>query len=445
MALLEKAKTVKDIRRVCKPVPLKGETLDAYFVETDLARDPHQNTRKKILEVLEADEIVRMLFYGHRGCGKSTELNKFLSEHGDGFFPVTFSVLDEMTPPAACAEDLVLVITQNVLRTAQLEGLKVSDELLKPVEDFFAETVAETCQARDAEMKAGAGVGVSTGFLAKLVDTFAKFSAEIRFNAHSKETSVAALRKRPGDLVAQANNVIGAVQAALPDDKPLLVIVEDLDKLGLAQATDIYVNHVNLLTGIRTRIIYTIPVFLMHSPDANVFKPLFDAVIPLPMIKVMEPTGESESGMNTVRAVVDQRLEKGSIEEDALTLLVRKTGGVLRHVFEVLQTVSLINNVVTPFKEEQITYGLNQLKKEFWHTTTLPYKRVPDGPKSVDELYDRLADYGRKQQKGKVIQPVSDPINQILLKSLALVEYNGDGWLGVHPLVMENLKDLGRI
>jgi hypothetical protein len=63
----------------------------------------------------------------------------------------------------------------------------------------------------------------------------------------------------------------------------------------------------------------------------------------------------------------------------------------------------------------------------------------------VDELYNRLADYGRKQQNGEKPRPVSDSVNQLLLKPCALVEYNGEGWFGVHPLVIENLKDLGRL
>jgi len=54
-------------------------------------------------------------------------------------------------------------------------------------------------------------------------------------------------------------------------------------------------------------------------------------------------------------------------------------------------------------------------------------------------------DSARKQQQGEKSPPKADAVNQILLKSCALVEYNGEGWLGVHPLVIENLKALGRL
>ncbi|MBW2664102.1 MAG: hypothetical protein JRD93_19520, partial [Deltaproteobacteria bacterium] len=201
----------------------------------------------------------------------------------------------------------------------------------------------------------------------------------------------------------------------------LLIIVEDLDKLELMQAREMYVNHVNLLTGVTANIIYTIPIFLFHSPDVNAFKHHFDDVVALPMIKVTDPEGQPAPGFNTVKKIIMQRIEDNLIKEDALDRLVTMTGGVLRH------------------------YGLNQLRKDFWQQISLPFDSLPDGPKSVDDLYNRLADYGRKQLKGEKPRPVSDSVNQLLLKSCALVEYNGEGWFGVHPLVIENLKDLGRL
>ncbi len=70
---------------------------------------------------------------------------------------------------------------------------------------------------------------------------------------------------------------------------------------------------------------------------------------------------------------------------------------------------------------------------------------MPSGPETVEELYGRLEEYGKKQLEGKKNPPKADPINQLLLKSCALVEYNGQGWLGVHPLVIDNLRELGSI
>lgn len=441
----KKAETIADIRRVCRPSPLEGEALKNFFVETDSARDPYQHTRQRIKDILEIRSESRILFYGHRGCGKSTELNKLVSEIGDRYFTVNFSVQDEMSPVAIRAEDLILVIMHRVLKYAQSAGLNMSEDLLNPVFDFFNQTTITRKAGRDSCAEAGGGVDTKSGVLGNLIGLFAKFRAEIKLNVHSDETTVAILRKRPADLLTQANMVIEAVSEALPEGKRLLVIVEDLDKLDLKQAREIYVNNVSLLTGIIANIIYTIPIFLFHSPDVDSFKHGFDDAINMPMIKVTEP-GKTDPcpGFETIREIIRKRVSDELIDEGALKHLILMTGGVLRYAFEVLHRTALMANVSAPIEKEQVDYGLQQLRKEFWQQVALPYDKLPGGPETVEELYDRLEEYGSNQNKGNKNPPKTDAINQILLKACAIVEYNGEGWFGVHPLVIENLKTLGR-
>ncbi len=442
---LEKAETLAQIRKVCRPLPLSGRELESFFVETDCARDPNQHTRQRISETLEAIPDARILFYGHRGCGKSTELNKLLSEISGRFETVSFSVMDEMNLVSARAEDLILVITARILKTAQEKGMKLKDNLLHPVLDFFSETVLSEKECRDMDLQVGAGISTESGLLEKLAGLFFKITSEIKYNAHSEETKTAKLRKRPADLLTQANIVIEAVRSALPENKKLLVIVEDIDKLDLRQAREIYVQNTNLLTGIRTAIIYTIPIFLFHSSEVNAFKHHFDDTVNLPMIKVMEPPEKKAEGFQIVKKIVLSRIQKNLIQADALDLLIRKTGGVLRHVFDVLHEAAVMTSAKIPLTIDHIQYGLNQLRRELALQIALPYDPLPGGPQSVDQLHERLAECAKKQQNGEKPGLMADAINQILIKSCAMVEYNGERWIGVHPLVAEHLKMIGRL
>ena len=450
---IRKAKTFAELRQVCRPRPLTGEQLKAFFVETDRARNPQQRTRELIAQTLSEQPDARILFYGHRGCGKSTELNKLLTEIGDRYLAVQFSVEEHMNMVAARAEDLLLLICERILQKAKAESLDVNERVLEGVNRYFAETVTTTSTGHDVEAAVKAGAKVKTpSVLAALLSLFAQIKGEIRYNAHSDETTVAKLRKRPADLVAQANAVIQAVRDRLPKGKRLLVIVEDLDKLDLARARPMFVENVSLLAGITTNIIYTVPVFLFHSPDVGQFRPHFDAAYALPMIKVREPsptggTVRRTEGFDIVKHIVRERVEEDLIEEEALDVLVGKTGGVLRHVFQVLEIATTISDVSPPLRREHIGYGLQQLAKEFWTQISLPHNasEIPDCPKRVEELYERLAECARSQNEGKPSPCKADATNQILLRSCALVEYNGQGWLGVHPLVEENLRQLGRL
>jgi hypothetical protein len=270
-------------------------------------------------------------------------------------------------------------------------------------------------------------------------------NGEIRLDAHNPHTASAGLRKHPAELLSQTNRIIDIVRDHLPPEKRLLVVIEDLDKLDIRQARDVFVHHIHLLTGIRCDVLYTIPGYLFHSPDVNAFVHHFDEIVTLPMIKVLEPPNNPAAGFDTVKKIILCRLGDGVIATYAIYLLVKNTGGVLRHVFEVLHHAASMANVRLPLQEYHIRYGLSQLRKEFWHQITLPYDTFPEGPKSVDDLYNRLAEYGRNQMNGRKTPPKSDVINQLLLKTNALIEYDGEGWFGVHPLVMENLKELGRL
>ncbi len=130
---------LEEIRRRCRPQPLEGDSLKSFFCETDKSRDARQNTRQRLWNTLNEGEDVRLLFCGHMGCGKSTELNKFLSEHQGDFFPVKFSVHKEMSPVSIRAEDLLLVMAERD------EGLTVDEGLLGPIEDYFGTEEIRHC------------------------------------------------------------------------------------------------------------------------------------------------------------------------------------------------------------------------------------------------------------------------------------------------------------
>jgi hypothetical protein len=439
-----KAATLRDIRRVCGLGPLKTpKDLAQYWVNTDGARTAQFSLRNRIRKTLEDEHDVRMLVYGHGGSGKSTELAKLVEELGGGYCPVRFSILDEMNLLAAQAEDLLLVLAERLLHQAQDGGLTLREDMLKPVHDYFASVTNSTTRGREAGVAASAETSAGTGFFGPLLKILGAIKGEVKLNVHSTETVVAALRKRPADLLQQVNIVINTVRQAIPGDRRLLIIIEDLDKLDIAQARRVFLENANLLAGIVADIIYTIPLPTFHSPDANILRSHFHP-FGLAMIKIAEPDNQRTAGFEVVKEIVCHRVEPSAIQPDALDLLIEKTGGVLQHVFEVLRNAALLDTADIPLTKDHIAEALKYKRSEFWSEITLPSSK-PEGVNTVDELYDRLAEYAKRQLQGEKNPPKVDTINQILLRSCALVEYNGERWYGVHPLVIDNLRELGRI
>ena len=164
------------------------------------------------------------------------------------------------------------------------------------------------------------------------------------------------------------------------------------------------------------------------------------------MIKVVESDLRTRTnGFGTVREIVRRRVPEVLLPQDALDLAVEKTGGVLQHLFEVLHIAASMTDYETetdPITVERIEYGLQRKRREFYQEIAIPFGGVQGEPHlKVQDLYDRLAEYARAEEQGKKNKPPTDAINQVLLKCCALVEYNGEGWFGVHPLVFDVLRE----
>ena len=80
---LKPAHTLSEVADNCTADPLENDKLKAFFVETDAARTENRRLRRQLIGAFNKDERPkRILVYGHRGCGKSTELNCFKQEVG---------------------------------------------------------------------------------------------------------------------------------------------------------------------------------------------------------------------------------------------------------------------------------------------------------------------------------------------------------------------------
>ncbi len=88
--------------------------------------------------------------------------------------------------------------------------------------------------------------------------------------------------------------------------------------------------------------------------------------------------------------------------------------------------------------KEDVRYGLNRVKAKLVRLigdVGLP-KDYEKCDITVEKMMARLKDIEKSPRKVE-----SDPINLLLLQAQAVLEYNGEGWHRVHPLVAEHLKE----
>jgi ABC-type nitrate/sulfonate/bicarbonate transport system ATPase subunit len=75
----DRATNLKDAYRICNVEPLQGETLKYYVDLSDVRKTEAIENVSTNLDFLEPGECTTILFTGHRGCGKSTELKRIQS------------------------------------------------------------------------------------------------------------------------------------------------------------------------------------------------------------------------------------------------------------------------------------------------------------------------------------------------------------------------------
>lgn len=224
-----------------------------------------------------------------------------------------------------------------------------------------------------------------------------------------------------------------------------VLIVEDLDKATMAEADRLFVNNPAILSGLPIKAIFTAPIFLLYNYQAVALDQDFKQVT-FPMIKTRDPDGERFApGWETIRAILDQRIDPSAdlVEEDALNEAIERTGGVLRHLFEALQNAA--EAAEEAFEEgrrdtariegDDVRWGLNQVKNRLLQRIGVGMVGEIGGITTRD-LYDRL-----RLLSGKSQQVGSELVNLLLMHSQALIEYNGERWHRIHPLVEEHLRD----
>lgn len=447
------AKTLSEIHQSCHPRPLLRAELEEFFVDSADARDPVLSRRQELRMRLQrdADANPKLLLAGHGGCGKSTELVKLADEVSDSYFTVAFDVQAECNPSHVPVEDVLVVTMERILTACKDGGLQnemgSADTSLQEIHRWFAEELRIEETERQAGLEAEAGLDVSGGWFGRALGLLVKAKGSIRRAEKGVHRMAYEEPRRLGGLVERCNLLIKEVKQVLHTrGRRLLVVIEGLDKVNLTDSRQIFLQQPTVLADLHTSLICTVPIFLRHSPQTGAMDAYFDCV-DLPMIRVREFNGgPCTAGRAVIEQIVRRRIAAGLIQPDALSMLIEKSGGVLRDVFAALiiaaQAAESLSDrdkqdaVITP---ENVRYALNRRKNEY--ARAISVLDLPEGWQlEVDELYERL-----RELAGEAVRNIpSDNATRVLLWARAVLEYNGEQWYCIHPLVQELLEVMKR-
>ena len=380
---------------------------------------------------------------GHPGVGKTTEVNKLLLELDKQFRPLRLSVLSELNPGTLRYYDVLLLILIRVVfevSRAPVIGFEDTDlpKMLAQVRDHLAKRWTRHLQVDAAEF--GAGVGPNIPFL-KLFGNIKQGRTRERGSEEHELSLVSELTALMNTVLQECNRLLRKHQ----EGREWVVILEDLEKIGLSPTAlkELFMGLRPSLQILDGHFIVIIPIWLKYSKDADiVLPPNFESFV-IPDIAVFQRNHErDEETIAALKAVVTARVNESLFEDGVLERFCIASGGNLRDLFLMIRSAMLsarlrYADVISTADADGAVASLRNDYKNWLGSTGQDDAETP-----LSEKLDRLvAIYQRKDPSVEV----PDPVLYLLLRQRCALQYNGAGWIGVHPLIVDLLIDFAKL
>ncbi|MBM3475011.1 MAG: ATP-binding protein [Armatimonadetes bacterium] len=402
-----------------------------WWVDCHDARGGPDLVRRIALRVgraCEAGTFVHDLFTGHRGCGKSTELNRVADAlTAEGLFVLSFDALDFLDPMNVEFGDVLLGIARRVVEDLARNDVRLAPALLDQVYAWFADRVETQVGIKKSEIEAAAGAELQG--LPMLVKLFARLNTALRMGEESRTELRRVIREQIGVLTSRLNELLRSARTQLRrrDCRDLVVIVDNLDRIspapdpalgGKSPHDVIFCDYGRQLVSLDCHTIYTVGVGLVLSHQCSQLSAIYGEVHHLPMVKLHTRGGAPfPPGCRVMEQVVTRRAKPELFESGALEVLCRESGGNPRDLVRLVR-IAIEHRDEPPITMQAASTACQELTNEF--------RWLNDGQLQALRALD--------QSPQKTISMTDE--EKLLLTARAILGYgNGDDWYDVHPAV----------
>jgi hypothetical protein len=400
---------------------------DPRFVDTTVARGSQKTlyrlARKFSLDLSDGRFTPplqkHVLFFGHVGIGKTTELRHYAKELNgrERFLVVEVDIALMLDRNNIKYADTLMAMAQELLKTLTLHNISLGSEALSELEHWFSQRVlsSENLRQFTGEIKAGAEVG---GGIPGLIKLFAVFTSSFKTNKTYKEELRTVIRNSFSEFVAAFNYLLRQAEESLVKAniaKRVLFIIDGTDKLRGEDTRDFFVHDAEQLLAIEGHVIYTAPLNLKYEDN---LAGKLDADLWLPMIKLTDRDNHIwRPGWEAMRKILLYRAAQTLFASDAeINRLIEYSGG---HPREMLRLLKLCCELAEDdlIDIQTVDTAIKLLASD--------YRRFlePEDYKLLVEIDQNNLHIG------------NDKRTRDLLYRLALLEYNDGSWRRSHPVI----------
>ncbi|HEY9802258.1 MAG TPA: ATP-binding protein [Leptolyngbyaceae cyanobacterium] len=368
----------------------------------------------------------KIIFTGHRGCGKSSLLAELSRQIQNEYFVVLFSIADSIEMSDVNHINILFAIALNLMYEAEARNVEIPPNTKKQIHDWFK------TRTRTTEVELGSGIGFDFNLLSFL-------KAQLKADAKVREEIKEEFERKISELAARINEIAAVIQ--MVTKKETIVIIDDLDKLDLAVVNEIYGNNINSLFQPNIRIIYTVPIAAMCNTFVwgNIQSSSNYRIVVMPVIKIFSrgdnrlPDAKPRSEATDILCeILQKRISSELIDKSAAEKIVVYSGGVLRELIRLANICCLI--------------CLRLVRQKPGEKIVIDDQIIEQAIKEIrNELSLRLGkeDFKILQTTYEDFEPddVKQPEFLELLHGLYILEYrNDETWYDIHPILVETLK-----
>lgn len=405
---------------------------------------------KERITFLSRDAPTCVLFTGHIGCGKSTELLRLRTElEQEGFHVVYFESSEDLEMTDVDISDVLLAIARRVSQSLDKITLEEPSRLKGLLQKAWKVLNSEVTgfKLKPPEMPGVPKIGDIGITSEKEKFSLAFGIGEITTRAKSDAT----LREKLNQFLGpQKTQLLEAINQELLEPaiaslkqqgkKGLVVIVDNLDRLdtrtkswGRPQQEYLFVDQGEYLKKLNCHLVYTMPLALKFSNDYGNLTQRFEEPRVLPMVPVQLRDGsECDAGMELLRQMIlarafpdlDEQERLNNISEifdspKTLDRLCRVSGGHVRDLLRLLNTW-IMEEMELPLSGATLEAVIRARRNEM----TMPIS---------DDEWELLR---QVRQRKKVS---GDQGYQTLIRSRLVFEYrdSGESWFDINPILAE--------
>ena len=359
-----------------------------------------------------------ILFFGHIGIGKTTELRRYAGQLNASrrFYVVEVDVLAKLDRNNLQYTEVLMAMAETLLERLHGDGYSLDADALDPLQRWFGHVVQTDATTRElsAELKTVAEGG---GGIPGLIKLLATFTAAFKTGSSQKSEWRREIRNDFTALAQAFSTLIRQAETQLAQERRaerVLFLIDGTDKMRGEDTQQFFVQDAEQLLAIETLVIYTAPLHLKY--DGRLGGKL-DSDIVLPMMKLQERDGTPfEAGWTTMRRLLLLRADRCLFATDReVDRLVEFSGGHPRELLRLLKLCcELADDQIDAFVVQTAIEKLAADYRYFLKPADYALLKAIDG---------NPADGGNDEQA------------QDLLHRLALLQYNDGTWRRSHPVV----------